>query len=93
MPPSKAFDARRPSQVSEIDSLVTVAEYNGTQCDGYRLDGSHYELSAAKQKDTPLAGEGTIGSLASEIQILQSNRRQDTGQVQGFPLFTKNNKD
>ena len=40
---------RRPSQISEIDSLVTVAEYMGTQYDGYKMDGgSNYELSAAK---------------------------------------------
>jgi len=34
----------------------------GTQYDGF----SHYELSARK-KDADFVGEGTIGSLASEI--------------------------
>ena len=58
-------DIRRPSQVSEIDSLVTVAEYMGTQYDGTRLE-SQYEASAAKN-ELPIIGEPTIGSLASEI--------------------------
>lgn len=57
------WDNRRASAaISEIDSLVTVAEYMGTQYEGL----SHYELTPAK-KDAGLVGEGTIGSLASEI--------------------------
>jgi len=53
-----------------------VAEYNGTQYDGFKFDQSNYELSATK-KDAPFIGEGTIGSLASEIQIINSKRESN----------------
>lgn len=82
---------RRPSQISEIDSLVTVAEYMGTQYG----DLSKYDMSAAK-KEQLFAGEGTIGSLASEIQLINSQgvRGQEPqflhGEKVSFPLFQKN---
>jgi len=68
---------------------VTVAEYQGTQCDNYKFDGSNYELSATK-KDMALA-EGTIGSLASEIQMINPGKKQDLqGEKVNFPKFNKN---
>lgn len=57
---------------------MTVAEYNGTQWDGYNFNGSNYELSAAK-KDFAIQGEGTIGSLGSEIQLINSHNTKQIG--------------
>ena len=82
------WDNRRASAaLSEIDSLVTVAEYMGTQYDGL----SNCELTPAK-KDSGLVGEKTIGSLASEIQILTNKRLNEgfSGDKVNFSLFKQN---
>lgn len=89
MVPTSHNSGLRTSQHSEIDSLVTVAEYQGTQCDNY----TNYELSAAK-KDLALVGEGTIGSLGSEIQmIVPGKKTQQDAALQAeklnFPKFKK----
>ena len=59
------------------------------QFDGFRFDQSNYELSAAK-KDQPFIGEGTIGSLGSEIQILNSKREANNLDKGNYPVFQKN---
>lgn len=78
--PQAFFDGRRPSQLSEIESLVTVAEYLGTQYETaqanqntFRRQSGQLENSAAK---TQLQNEGTIGSLGSEIQILSDKKQR-----------------
>lgn len=91
MPAIQNSGGLRGSRLSEIDSLVTVAEYQGTQYDGYKFDGSgsNYEMSSAK-KDYPIPGEGTIGSLASDIQLLHNTKQASLpGESQKFPVFKK----
>ena len=57
-------------------------------------------MSAAKKEQQLLAGEGTIGSLASEIQLI--NSKNGAGHVEGqfllgekvnFPVFQKDDAD
>ena len=58
---------------------------------GTQYDGSKYDMSAAK-KEQLFVGEGTIGSLASEIQLI--NNHQIKNETQGnFPLFQKHADD
>lgn len=89
--PHGAWEQRRPSQVSEMNSLITVGEYLGTQCDGITRDGaSNYDISPNK-KDQPFSfnGEGTIGSLASEIQLLSKKGDAYLDSKVTYPVFHK----
>ena len=67
----------------------------GTQYDGFggttRLLESNFELSAAKNnQELPIIGEPTIGSLASEIQIINPKKQDGfAGEKASFPLFKK----
>lgn len=57
-------------------------------------DGSKYDMSSAKKAEQPfLGGEGTIGSLASEIQLINNKKGREYtlhGEKVNFPLFNKN---